>query len=46
MTESGVIRSTAGVPREIDEIERELALPRAPRDASVVERYRKYKTGR
>ena len=46
VTDDGVIRSTAGVPREIDEVERELALPRTPRDASVVERYRRYKTGR
>jgi Xaa-Pro aminopeptidase len=46
VTDRGVIRPTAGVPREIDEIERELAKPRLPRDASVVERYLRYKTGR
>jgi len=46
VTSSGVIRASAGVPREIDEVERELAKPRPPRDASVVERYLKYKTGR
>ena len=46
VTDRGVIRPTAGVPREIDEVERELAKPRLPRDASVVERYLRYKTGR
>jgi len=46
VTASGVVRASAGVPREVDEVERELATPRPPRDASVVERYLKYKTGR
>lgn len=46
VTASGVLRPSAGVPREIDEVERLLAEPRAPRDPSVTERYRRYKTGR
>ena len=46
VTASGVLRPSAGVPRELEEVERELALPRPPRDASVVERYLRYKTGR
>ena len=46
VTDSGVLRPSGGVPRELEEVERELALPRPPRDASVVERYLRYKTGR
>ncbi|MDH5235684.1 MAG: M24 family metallopeptidase, partial [Gemmatimonadota bacterium] len=46
VTEAGVLRPSAGVPRELDEVERELALPRPPHDASVVDRYLRYKTGR
>ncbi len=46
VTDAGVLRASAGVPRELDEVERELARPRPARDASVVERYLRYKTGR
>ncbi len=46
VTDRGVVRASAGVPREIDEIERLLAQPRAPRDPAVAERYRRMKTGR
>lgn len=46
VTGSGVIRPSAGAPREIAEIERLLAEPRTARDAAVVERYRRFKTGR
>jgi len=46
VTAEGVVRASAGVPRELDEVERELALPRPAHDASVVERYLRYKTGR
>lgn len=46
VTEGGVIRASAGVPREIDEVEAELAKPRLARDPAVVERYLRYKTGR
>ncbi len=46
VTEQGVVRVTAGVPRELDEVERELAKPRAPHDAEAVARYLRYKTGR
>jgi Xaa-Pro aminopeptidase len=46
VTERGVLRPSSGVPREIDEVERVLAEPRAPRDPAVVERYRRMKTGR
>ncbi len=46
VTEGGVIRASAGAPREIEDLERELAKPRTPRDPTVVERYLRYKTGR
>lgn len=46
VTDDGIVRASAGVPRELDEVERELALPRPAHDASVVERYLRYKTGR
>jgi Xaa-Pro aminopeptidase len=46
VTAEGVIRASAGVPRELDEIEQVMALPRTPRDPAVVERYLRYKTGR
>lgn len=46
VTPSGVIRPSAAAPREIADIEKLLAEPRTPRDPAVVERYRKYKTGR
>ena len=46
VTSGGVTRPSAGAPREIADIEELLAEPRTPRDASVVERYRKFKTGR
>jgi Xaa-Pro aminopeptidase len=46
VTADGVIRASAGVPREIDEVEAVMALPRTPRDPAVVERYLRYKTGR
>ncbi len=46
VTEQGVVRVTAGVPRELDEVERELAKPRTPHDAEAVARYLRYKTGR
>ena len=46
VTASGVIRSTAAMPREMAEIERLLATPRRPRDPAVVERYQRYRTGR
>lgn len=46
VTEQGVVRPSAGVPREVADVERELAKPRAARDASVTARYRRFKTGR
>ncbi|MCE9602499.1 MAG: aminopeptidase P N-terminal domain-containing protein [Gemmatimonadetes bacterium] len=46
VTGSGVIRPSAGAPREIADIERLLAEPRTARDPAVVERYRRFKTGR
>ena len=46
VTSDGVIRASAGVPREIDEVEAVMALPRTPRDPAVVERYLRFKTGR
>ncbi len=46
VTEAGIVRSTAGVPREIDAIERALATPRTLPDAEVTARYRRLKTGR
>lgn len=46
VTADGVLRASAGVPRELDEVEAVMALPRTPRDPAVVERYRRYKTGR
>jgi len=46
VTAAGVIRPSAGVPREIDEVEKLMAEPRTPRDPAVVERYRRMKTGR
>ncbi len=46
VTAAGVIRPSAIVPREIAELEKLLAEPRTPRDPSVAERYRKFKTGR
>lgn len=45
VTADGVVRPSAGVPREIDEIERVMALPRPARDPGVVSRYRRMKTG-
>ena len=46
VTTGGVLRPSAGAPREIADIEKLLAEPRTARDASVVERYKKFKTGR
>ena len=46
VTADGVIRASAAVPREIDEIERELAKPRLPLDTVAVSRYLRMKTGR
>jgi Xaa-Pro aminopeptidase len=46
VTAAGVIRPSSIVPREIAELEKLLAEPRTPRDPSVAERYRKFKTGR
>ena len=46
VTAGGVIRPSSIVPREIAELEQLLAEPRTPRDPSVAERYRKFKTGR
>ena len=46
ITAAGVVRSTAGVPREIDAIEAALATPRALPDTGVTARYRRLKTGR
>ena len=46
VTETGIIRSTAAMPREIAAIEQLLAAPRRPRDPAVVDRYRRYRTGR
>ena len=46
VTADGVIRASAAVPREIDEIERELARPRLPLDTAAVSRYLRMKTGR
>ncbi len=46
VTATGVLRPSAGVPREIDEVEAVMARPRTPRDPAVVERYRRFKSGR
>ncbi len=46
VTASGIVRASAAVPREIDEIERELAKPRLPLDTAAVSRYLRFKTGR
>lgn len=46
VTADGVIRPSAIVPREIDEVEKVMAEPRTPRDPAVVERYRRMKSGR
>lgn len=46
VTAAGVIRPSAIVPREIDEVEKVMAEPRTPRDPAVVERYRRMKSGR
>ena len=46
VTASGVIRSSAAVPRELEEVERELAKPRLPLDTAAVSRYLRLKTGR
>ena len=46
VTASGVIRPSAGAPREIADIEKLLAEPRTVRDPTVVDRYRRFKTGR
>lgn len=46
VTANGVIRPSAIVPRELDEVERVMAEPRTPRDPSVTERYRRFKSGR
>jgi Xaa-Pro aminopeptidase len=46
VTASGVERVSAGVPREIAEIERVMAEPRTPRDPAVTDRYLRHRTGR
>lgn len=46
VTARGVERPSAGVPREIEAIERVMAEPRTPRDSTVTERYFKHRTGR
>lgn len=46
VTSSGVLRPSAIVPREIDEVEKVMAEPRTPRDPAVVERYLRFKSGR
>jgi Xaa-Pro aminopeptidase len=46
VTATGVVRASAAVPREPDEIERELAKPRLPLDTAAVSRYLRFKTGR
>jgi Xaa-Pro aminopeptidase len=46
VTANGVLRPSAIVPREIDEVEKVLAEPRTRRDPAVVERYRRFKSGR
>lgn len=45
VTAEGVVRVSAGVPREIDEIERVMAEPRTPRDPAVTERFLRNRTG-
>jgi Xaa-Pro aminopeptidase len=45
VTARGVERVSAGVPREIAEIERLMAEPRTPRDPSVTERFLRHRTG-
>lgn len=45
VTAQGVVRASAGVPREIDEVERVMAEPRTPRDPAVTERFLRNRTG-
>lgn len=45
VTTQGVVRASAGVPREIDEVERVMAEPRTPRDPAVTERFLRHRTG-
>jgi Xaa-Pro aminopeptidase len=45
VTAQGVLRASAGVPREIDEVERVMAEPRTPRDPAVTERFLRNRTG-
>ncbi len=45
VTSQGVVRASAGVPREMDEIERVMAEPRTPRDPAVTARFLRYRTG-
>jgi Xaa-Pro aminopeptidase len=46
VTENGVERPSALVPRDIDALERLLAEPRTPRNPSVTSRYMRDRTGR
>lgn len=44
ITATGVERVSAGVPRELAEVERVLAEPRTSRDPGVVRRFQEYRT--
>lgn len=46
VTANGVLRPSSGVPRDIDAVERVMTEPRTPRDPTVVERFRRYRSGR
>lgn len=46
VTPQGVLRPSAGVPREIDAIETLMAEPRTPRDPAAAERFTRYRGGR
>lgn len=45
VTARGVERPSESVPREADEVERLLQLPRAPRDTAITNRVRRMRTG-
>jgi Xaa-Pro aminopeptidase len=45
VTAQGVVRASAGVPRELDEVERAMAEPRTPRDPAVTARFLRLRTG-
>lgn len=45
VTARGVERPSSVVPREVDEVERLMQMPRAPRDSSSTQRVRRMRTG-